>query len=122
MKLAIRNTPSEGDFNESRTKVAKSFSDGINFKVDVEIDADIQYNLKSVKNEILIYDQSRRLVLFRFESPYFEPADQIYYKISSDHVEESNWTWRVGDIDYLLEIEDLENEMRAKKDLNQSED
>ncbi|CAB4395866.1 uncharacterized protein OCT59_024526 [Rhizophagus irregularis] len=122
MKLAIRNTPSEGDFNESRAKVAKSFSDGINFKVDVEIDADMQYILKSAKNEIFINDQSRRLVLFRFESLYFEPADRIYYKVSSDNGEESNWTWRVGDIDYLLEIEDLENEMREEKDSNHSED
>jgi hypothetical protein len=112
MKLAIRNTSSEGDFNEPRAKVSKSFSEGVNFKVDVEIDADIQYVLKSAKNEILIYDQSRRPVLFRFESPYFEPADRIHYKASSDLVEELNWTWRVGDIDYLLEIEDLENEER----------
>ena len=122
MKLAIRKTPLEGDFNESRAKVSKSFSEGVNFKVDVEIDADVQYILKSAKNEILIYDQSRRPVLFRFESPYFEPSDRIYYKVSSDPVEELNWTWRVGDIDYLLEIEDLENEVREGRYSNHSED
>ncbi|CAG8548747.1 14624_t:CDS:2 [Funneliformis caledonium] len=107
-----------------RAKIAKSFSDGINFKVDVEIDAEVTYTLKSAKDEILIDDRSRRPVLFRFESPHFEPTDRIYYKVSSDLIEEPpvNWNWRVGDIDYLLEIEDLENEAREEKDLSQLED
>jgi len=123
LALAVRKTQDD-NINESRAKVAKSFSDGINFKVDVEIDADVSYTLKSSEDEILIYDQTRRPVLFRFESPYFEPSDRIYYKVSSDIVEglPVDWNWRVGDIDYLLEIEDLENEAREEKDLSQLED
>ena len=122
MKLAIRNTPLEGDFNEPRAKVSRSFSEGVNFRVDVEIDADVLYILKSAKNEILICDHSRRPILFRFESPYFEPADRIHYKASSDISEGLNWTWCVGDIDYLLEVEDLENKIGEERDSNQLED
>ncbi|CAG8660958.1 9926_t:CDS:2 [Funneliformis mosseae] len=123
LTLAIRKTQDD-NMNESRAKIAKSFSDGINFKVDVEIDAEVTYTLKSAKDEILIDDRSRRPVLFRFESPHFEPTDRIYYKVSSDLIEEPpvNWNWRVGDIDYLLEIEELENEAREEKDLSQLED
>ncbi|CAG8555460.1 13507_t:CDS:2, partial [Cetraspora pellucida] len=114
-KIAVPKI-SEGMSNiERKSRIsfsaAKNYASVINFKVDMEVDADVMYTLKSEQNETLIHDKTRRIVLFRFESPYFEPTEKISSSKTTDgHSDITlNWNWRVGDIDYLLEKEDLES-------------
>ncbi|CAG8841152.1 1631_t:CDS:1, partial [Racocetra persica] len=112
-KIALTKI-SEGMSNiERKSRIsfsaAKNYASVINFKVDIEVDADVIYTLKSEKNETLIYDKTRRIILFRFESPYFEPTEKISKSADGHNDITLNWNWRVGDIDYLLEKEDLEN-------------
>ncbi|CAG8757876.1 2058_t:CDS:2 [Dentiscutata erythropus] len=114
-KIALPKISNEMSNFERRSRIsfsaAKSFVSVINFKVDIEVDADVMYTLKSAKNEILVHDKTRRIILFRFESPYFEPTEKISSSKMTDNNNDIsiNWNWRIGDIDYLLEKEDLEN-------------
>ncbi|RHZ75980.1 hypothetical protein Glove_208g22 [Diversispora epigaea] len=124
IRIGIQRGDEKESYTERKAKVSKAFSDGIGFKVDVNFDADIIYSLKSSENQQLIYDQVRRPLIVRFESPYFEPSNKIFKKITSNETgsgdineeEDSvmNWNWQVGDIDYLLEKEDLESEEKLE--------
>ncbi|CAG8435463.1 5739_t:CDS:2 [Diversispora eburnea] len=120
IRIGIQRGDEKESYAERKAKVSKAFSDGIGFKVDVNFDADIIYSLKSSENQQLIYDQVRRPLIVRFESPYFEPSNKIFKKITSNEAgneeEDSvmNWNWQVGDIDYLLEKEDLESEEKLE--------
>ncbi|CAG8501662.1 9306_t:CDS:2 [Racocetra fulgida] len=85
-KIALTKI-SEGMSNiERKSRIsfsaAKNYASVINFKVDIEVDAD---------------------------SPYFEPTEKISKSADGHNDITLNWNWRVGDIDYLLEKEDLEN-------------
>ncbi|CAG8490080.1 3738_t:CDS:2 [Paraglomus occultum] len=99
--------------------VYKTMMEGVQAKVDVEIDADVVYKLKTKDDVYAIDDQTRRTMVIRFETPYFEPAinitegfapvvDKETGFVTRKAPTEGVWQWRVGDIDYLLEAEDLE--------------
>lgn len=117
-KIALPKISNEMSNLERSSRIsfsaAKNFVSVTNFKVDIEVDADIMYTLKSETNEILINDKTRRIILFRFESPYFEPTEKISKIVDNDI--SISWNWRVGDIDYLLEKEDLENKDEKRID------
>ncbi|CAG8521107.1 4016_t:CDS:2 [Ambispora gerdemannii] len=126
LKIGVRQGNEEGNWNYFRNKLAKSVVEGIGFKVDVAFDVDVIYTLKSAKDEVLIFDQCRRILVVRFESPYFEPSERImemrkdasdvdYYNSNDNNLISLGWNWRVGDIDYLLESEDLEIEERENQ-------
>ncbi|CAG8551368.1 702_t:CDS:2 [Acaulospora morrowiae] len=124
IKIGVQRGNENMSYIERKEKVSKAFAEGFNFKVDVNFDADIAYQLKSSEGQILINDQVRRPLVVRFESPYFEPSEKIYKKLVNNEGRisvgdeddfEINWNWRVGDIDYLLGKEDLENEIKEEE-------
>ncbi|CAH1758086.1 10527_t:CDS:10 [Entrophospora sp. SA101] len=71
IKLGVKQSSSKDEntntssssttFNEARLRTLKSVEEGIKFKVDVEVDADVDYILKTKDNVDLINDQSRRI-------------------------------------------------------------
>ncbi|OZJ04195.1 hypothetical protein BZG36_02181 [Bifiguratus adelaidae] len=128
-KGIVDGNDDDDGFRVTRNRVAKGLLDGVEFKVDVEIDADVEYTVSKSRpkanpseeegRDILLYDFGRRTMLVRFESPYFEPAEQMVGGISNEQVDDTvyvppdldkrmQWTWKVGDIDYLLEKDRLE--------------
>ena len=107
--------------------VYKTMMEGVQAKVDVEIDADVVYRLKTEDGVYAIDDQTRRTMVIRFETPYFEPAinisegfapvvDKETGFVTKKAPTEGVWQWRVGDIDYLIEAEDLEAAAREQEE------
>ncbi|KAF9315524.1 hypothetical protein BG003_002927 [Podila horticola] len=96
------------DQMSSRDQVAQMMMEGVQFKVDVEW------------NEV-ISDFTRRPLLVRFETPFFEPAEQMVASrsMSRPHEAPIDWHWRVSDLDYLLEEEFIER--RIKEDIKDEE-
>ncbi|KAL1919744.1 uncharacterized protein VTP21DRAFT_1675 [Calcarisporiella thermophila] len=112
LRLGIRKVHDENEsYTAVRNQVAKCLLDGVHFKVDVEVDADVLYRLMLAEKDI-IREQSRRTVLVSFETPYFEPADRMVEgrSQSEDNEPAMNWQWSIGDIDQLLERERLEKQ------------
>ncbi|KAG0324250.1 hypothetical protein BGZ99_002035 [Dissophora globulifera] len=110
------------DQMSSRDQVAQMMMEGVQFKVDVEFDATIDYTIHSNPlNTDVVSDLSRRPLLVRFETPFFEPAEQMVASRSRTRPDEApiNWNWRVSDIDYLLEQDFLER--RKKEDIQDEE-
>ncbi|KAG0064887.1 hypothetical protein BGZ90_002011 [Linnemannia elongata] len=110
------------DQMSSRDQVAHMMMEGVQFKVDVEFDATIDYTIHSnVLNNDVISDFTRRPLLVRFETPYFEPAEQMVSSrsMSRPHEAPIDWNWRVSDIDYLLEQDFIEK--RIKEDIKDEE-
>ncbi|KAG0259904.1 hypothetical protein BG011_002302 [Mortierella polycephala] len=106
----------------SRDQVIKMMMEGVQFKVDVEFDASIDYTIRSnVLNSDMISDFTRRPLLVRFETPSFEPAEQMVASRSMSRPDEApiDWNWRVSDIDYLLEQDFIER--RKKTDIQDEE-
>ncbi|KAF9356480.1 hypothetical protein BGX26_005213 [Mortierella sp. AD094] len=116
------------DDMSSRDQVTQMMMEGVQFKVDVEFDASIDYTIKSnVLNQDVVSDFTRRPLLVRFETPFFEPADQMVASrsMSRPHEAPIDWNWRVSDIDYLLEQdfivrrqkEDIQDEEHAQREM-----
>jgi len=111
---AARQQEEEEKFSDYRGRVAKGLMDGAHFKVDVEIDADVEYKVSSPKSldnnddSVLIYDRGRRPLIISFETPYFEPADRMVAGRDEDDEPIMDWNWRISDIDQLLAKEALE--------------
>jgi hypothetical protein len=113
---AARQSEDEENFSDYRGRVAKGLMDGAHFKVDVEIDADVEYTVSTPKSQevgnadILIHDRGRRPLIVSFETPYFEPADRMVAGRDEDDEPIMDWNWRIADIDQLLAKEALEEE------------
>ncbi|KAG0349347.1 hypothetical protein BG004_007531 [Podila humilis] len=110
------------DQMSSRDQVAQMMMEGVQFKVDVEFDATIDYTIKSnITGNEIISDFTRRPLLVRFETPLFEPAEQMVASrsMSRPHEAPIDWHWRVSDIDYLLEQDFIER--RIKEDIRDEE-
>ncbi|KAG0368145.1 hypothetical protein BGZ54_002581 [Gamsiella multidivaricata] len=110
------------DQMSSRDQVAQMMMEGVQFKVDVEFDASIDYTIQSkVMDSDVISDFTRRPLLVRFESPFFEPAEQMVKSRSLSRPDEApvDWNWRVSDIDYLLEQDYIER--RKREDIKDEE-
>jgi hypothetical protein len=113
---AARQSEEEENFSDYRGRVAKGLMDGAHFKVDVEIDADVEYKVSIPKSQedsdpsVLIYDRGRRPLIISFETPYFEPADRMVAGRDEDDEPIMDWNWRIADIDQLLAKEALEKE------------
>ncbi|KAF8961469.1 hypothetical protein BGZ46_001337 [Entomortierella lignicola] len=117
------------DDMSSREQVTQMMMEGVQFKVDVELDASIDYTIKSnvLENAEVISDFTRRPLLVRFETPFFEPADKMVASRSMSRPDEApiDWNWRVSDIDYLLEQdfivrrqkEDIQDEEHAQREM-----
>ncbi|KAF9168291.1 hypothetical protein BGX21_001895 [Mortierella sp. AD011] len=116
------------DDMSSRDQVTQMMMEGVQFKVDVEFDASIDYTIKSnVLNQDVVSDFTRRPLLVRFETPFFEPADRMVASrsMSRPHEAPIDWNWRVSDIDYLLEQdfivrrqkEDVKDEEHAQREM-----
>jgi hypothetical protein len=116
---AARQTDEEENFSNYRGRVAKGLMDGAHFKVDVEIDADVEYKVSKPKSpdgnndSVLMYDRGRRPLIISFETPYFEPADRMVAGRDEDDEPIMDWSWRIADIDQLLAKEALD-ERKAK--------
>ena len=69
----------------------------------------------------MISDFTRRPLLVRFETPFFEPAEEMVASRSMSRPDEApiDWNWRVSDIDYLLEQDFIER--RKKADIQDEE-
>ncbi|KAF9136333.1 hypothetical protein BGW39_000049 [Mortierella sp. 14UC] len=110
------------DQMSSRDQVAQMMMEGVQFKVDVEFDATIDYTIHSkVLDTDVVSDFTRRPLLVRFETPFFEPAEKMVASrsMSRPHEAPIDWHWRVSDIDYLLEQEFIER--RIKEDIKDEE-
>ncbi|KAG0362476.1 hypothetical protein BG005_005489 [Podila minutissima] len=110
------------DQMSSRDQVAQMMMEGVQFKVDVEFDATIDYSIRSnITGNEVISDFTRRPLLVRFETPFFEPAEQMVASrsMSRPHEAPIDWHWRVSDIDYLLEEDFIER--RIKEDRKDEE-
>ncbi|KAF9188172.1 hypothetical protein BGZ51_000817 [Haplosporangium sp. Z 767] len=110
------------DQMSSRDQVTQMMMEGVQFKVDVEFDASIDYTIRSnALNSDIISDFTRRPLLVRFETPFFEPAEQMVVSrsMSRPHEAPIDWNWRVSDIDYLLEQDFIER--RKKEDIKDEE-
>ncbi|KAF9583923.1 hypothetical protein BGW38_008097 [Lunasporangiospora selenospora] len=116
------------DQMSSRDQVGRMMMEGVQFKVDVEFDASIQYTVSSkTMDSDVISDFTRRPLLVRFETPYFEPAEEMVASRSMTRPHEApiDWNWRVSDIDYLLEQdfivrrqrEDILDEQHAQREM-----
>ncbi|ORY04090.1 hypothetical protein K493DRAFT_345838 [Basidiobolus meristosporus CBS 931.73] len=80
--------------------IAKESDKGIFFKVDVEVDADIHFQLS--QNETTIVDnKARRSIIMSFETEYYEPANKLAVAWN-----DGTLAWKVSDIDRLLEYEE----------------
>jgi hypothetical protein len=100
----------EESFQDYRERVAKSILEGVQVGVDVHIDADVTFQIKKDK-DVLIYDQGRRILRMRFATPYFEPASKMVSGRDEETGEPiNNWSWRLVDIDQLLEKEAMEQD------------
>ncbi|KAG9324687.1 hypothetical protein KVV02_001669 [Mortierella alpina] len=110
------------DQMSSRDQVAQMMMEGVQFKVDVEFDATIDYTIRSkVLDQDMVSDLTRRPLLVRFETPFFEPAETMVQSrsMSRPHEAPIDWNWRVSDIDYLLEQDFIER--RKKQDIQDEE-
>ncbi|KAF9964670.1 hypothetical protein BGZ70_006107 [Mortierella alpina] len=110
------------DQMSSRDQVAQMMMEGVQFKVDVEFDATIDYTIRSkVLDQDMVSDLTRRPLLVRFETPFFEPAETMVQSrsMSRPHEAPIDWNWRVSDIDYLLEQDFIER--RKKEDIQDEE-
>ncbi|KAF9918134.1 hypothetical protein BX616_010148 [Lobosporangium transversale] len=118
------------DQMSSRDQVARMMMEGVQIKVDVEFDASIDYTVRSkALGTDVISDFSRRPLLVRFETPFFEPAEKMVASRKMSRPDEApiDWNWRVSDIDYLLEQdfierrkrEDIEDEEHAQREMEQ---
>ncbi|KAF8941413.1 hypothetical protein BGZ58_009496 [Dissophora ornata] len=116
------------DQMSSRDQVAQMMMEGVQFKVDVEFDASIDYTIRSnVMGSDVISDFTRRPLLVRFETPFFEPAEKMVASRTRSRPDEApiDWNWRVSDIDYLLEQdfierrkkEDIQDEVHAQREM-----
>ncbi|KAF9931503.1 hypothetical protein FBU30_010012 [Linnemannia zychae] len=112
----------------SRDQATRVMMEGVQFKVDVEFDATIDYTIHNkVLNTDVVSDLIRRPLLVRFETPCFEPAEKMVASRSMTDPYEApiDWNWRISDIDYLLEQdfikrrakEDAEDEERFKREM-----
>lgn len=113
---AARQNEDEEAFSDYRGRIAKGLMDGAHFKVDVEIDADVEYKVSKSKstegdqdNSVLLYDRGRRPLIISFETPYFEPADRMVAGRDEDDEPIMDWSWRISDIDQLLAKEDIDS-------------
>jgi hypothetical protein len=113
---AARQSEDEEAFSDYRGRVAKGLMDGAHFKVDVEIDADVEYKISNPKaseddkeDGILLYDRGRRPLIISFETPYFEPADRMVAGRDEDDEPIMDWSWRIADIDQLLAKEEIDS-------------
>ncbi|KAF7722262.1 hypothetical protein EC973_003482 [Apophysomyces ossiformis] len=98
----------EESFADYRARTARSLMEGAQLAVDVEIDADVVYKV-SKEDDVVLYDEGRRNLIVRFETPYFEPANRMVSGRDPETQEPINdWSWRITDIDQLLEKEALE--------------
>lgn len=98
-------------FAEYRNRMKEDFQQGLRFKVDVVIDADVVYKVEDKENgEICLYDQGRRDLLVQFETPYFEPAHEMVSRDPDTRDIVMDWSWRISDIDHLLERERLDRQ------------
>ncbi|KAF9364048.1 hypothetical protein BGX34_002651 [Mortierella sp. NVP85] len=119
LTIALRAATDE---MSSREQVANMMLEGVQFKVDVEFDATIDYTIRSkILNSDVISDFTRRPLLVRFETPYFQPAEEMLRSRSMSRPDEApiDWNWRVSDIDYLLEQDFIER--RKKEDIQDEE-
>ncbi|KAG0167674.1 hypothetical protein DFQ29_000309, partial [Apophysomyces sp. BC1021] len=113
MTLSLGTRKAMGDedeesFADYRARTAKGLMEGAQLAVDVEIDADVMYKITK-DEDILLYDKGRRTLVMRFETPYFEPANRMVSGRDPETQEPINdWSWRITDIDQLLEKEALE--------------
>ncbi|KAI8372815.1 uncharacterized protein BYT42DRAFT_578127 [Radiomyces spectabilis] len=98
---------SYSDFN---SRITNSWLSAVQINVDVAIDADIVYKVAK-GDDVLLYDEGRRSVMLRLGSPYFEPAKKMVSGRDPDTLEPYNdWTWKIVDIDQLLEKEAQEHQ------------
>ncbi|KAI8359653.1 hypothetical protein B0O80DRAFT_495165 [Mortierella sp. GBAus27b] len=119
LTIALRAATDE---MSSRDQVANMMLEGVQFKVDVEFDATIDYTIKSkVLDSAVISDFTRRPLLVRFETPYFQPAEEMLRSRSVTPPDEApiDWNWRISDIDYLLEQDYIE--VRKREDIQDEE-
>ncbi|RUP44550.1 hypothetical protein BC936DRAFT_149304 [Jimgerdemannia flammicorona] len=88
MQLWMRRVREKGDeesIREYRDRNRRGLLEGCGFKVDVEVDAEVLFEVVRVKGEedeeVILRDRTRRPVVVRFETPYFEPATPIQYPL-----------------------------------------
>ncbi|ORX52381.1 hypothetical protein DM01DRAFT_1336752 [Hesseltinella vesiculosa] len=93
-----------------RSRVNQGLMEGVQVSVDAVIDADVRYMVTrpqggdNGKEDIVLYDEGRRSLLVRFDSPTFEPANKMVSARDPETGEPVlDWQWRIGDIDQLLE-------------------
>ncbi|KAF9973265.1 hypothetical protein BGZ73_003491 [Actinomortierella ambigua] len=99
----------------SRDQVTQMMMEGVQFQVDVEFDATIEYKIRHPKLGLdLVTEVVRRPLLVRFETPYFQPAEEMVRSRRVSRPDEApiDWHWRVSDIDYLLEQDFVERRRR----------
>lgn len=144
----------EEPFSEFRKRVGQGLMEGAHIAIDVEIDADVRYqiirptttttttvtnNQHSVEknkrcdnednidnigqgstkssDEVILFDEGRRTLLIRFESPYFVPASAMVTGRDEYTGEPINdWSFRIADIDQLVEKQQLDNEYNHDDD------
>ncbi|CAO3628487.1 unnamed protein product [Cunninghamella blakesleeana] len=127
------NSESEEPFSEFRKRVGQGLMEGAHIAIDVEIDADVRYQIlrpihhsdipsssspvlndhqqdNNNNKEIILFDEGRRNLLVRFESPYFVPASTMVSGRDQYTGEPINdWSFRIADIDQLVEKQQLDN-------------
>ncbi|CAO3646348.1 unnamed protein product [Cunninghamella echinulata] len=141
----------EEPFTEFRKRVGQGLMEGAHIAIDVEIDADVRYQIirpitttsnqysveknrgcdndnedsfdnngqeKAKSNdEVILFDEGRRTLLIRFESPYFVPASAMVTGRDEYTGEPINdWSFRIADIDQLVEKQQLDNEYNRDDD------
>ncbi|KAG0245415.1 hypothetical protein BGW41_000042 [Actinomortierella wolfii] len=114
--LTVALRAASGDDVSSRDQVTRMMMEGVQFKVDVEFDATIDYRIynKKIDTDVIVDTTRRRPLLVRFETPYFQPADEMVRsrKLSRPDEAPIDWNWRVSDIDFLLEQDFIEKRKR----------
>ncbi|KAG1037133.1 hypothetical protein G6F63_006685 [Rhizopus arrhizus] len=99
----------EESFDEHKQRIKASIIEGIQVYVDVTVDADVVYHaVEKETNNILLHDEGRRNIRIRFATPYFQPARKMVSRRDPETgYPENDWSWRIVDVDQLIEKESM---------------
>ncbi|KAI8968594.1 hypothetical protein BDF20DRAFT_917087 [Mycotypha africana] len=112
VRLPVPN-PDKETFTSTLTNTSaiNTLTQGLQINVDVLFEANVTYKMskKGAEDDILIYDEGVRTLRVRFGTPYFIPAKKFLnaFDETGEPIPNSNWSWRIIDIDQLLEKESM---------------
>ncbi|KAJ3155349.1 hypothetical protein HK101_001553 [Irineochytrium annulatum] len=88
-------------YAEQKRVMKEAEKAGVYFKINCTVNARIEMIVRD-ENDIPLLRDRRDQIDMQFISPHFDPWDEIF-ELQPDGLWKLRWTWRVSDIDYLIE-------------------